>query len=269
MKERTIAEWGHEVLRLKPLQRDDELLQLVKEWFTGHPLSAESKKRLADAGYIYEGVLELPWKATPCCEAFIGERDPEFLRQLREQAQREKRKGRCIEGAEGALRLGLLRHDRDGGFLMTRRGRAVDGIQLLHALIDPSMPFVTLAVHFHMGMGCYEAELMDERLHDGKEQWVRMRKRILTSLTNEERMLVGLRPAEKPSASEKKVKVVGIPGTSDEVELEKTVKDLILETARRLKGEQQCPPNARPTASVAGMQRFGASFLQDVTSGPS
>lgn len=208
MKTESSKERTQQPRKPKPLKRDNELLAMVKRRYSGyHGLSKDDMKRLADAGYICQGVTGLVWEVTPACRALLWEHDPTFMREYYDTLQRAYGEKPCwSEAVSEALRLDLLLVDADGYLQMTARGRSLDGLQMVHALIHPDMPFTTLAVQFHGCARGREAQAMHHALDDNTKDWARMRERILASLTGEERLLVGLPPAEELSESEQQIK---------------------------------------------------------------
>ena len=224
-----------------PIQHDDDLLEIVKMALMGKRPSAKDTRRLVDAGYIYRH--QSMWIVSQSCIDLIWKSDPEFMQSLHEQADRDLREESSAKVQEAAELNGLLEHraEYSRGYrqdlsFMTGRGRTVDGLQLLHALTDPDMPFITMAVQFDRfpDIGLPHAA-MQKVLHDGKQEWIQMRERILAGLTDEERILVGLPVTEKLSESAEQDQPTESPPPDSEANMEEKVKGLILDTARRLK----------------------------------
>lgn len=207
------------------MHHDDELLALYNRWLEGVRPSEDDMARLVDAGYLYKKLRRLDWEPTPACKRMTLAHNPESMRQWNEAIQNMCGEQSC--SLKEALSLGLLL-DAGGYWCMTSTGSLFDGLQLLHALIYPDMPFTTHAAHFHGCAKGQEAEAMHHALDDGKEEWAGMRERILTSLTDEDRLLLGLLPREEERLCPE------LPPTEELSEREGKIKDLILDTAERV-----------------------------------
>ena len=227
------------------LQRDEELMEIVKEGLRAGYIFEEEMRRLITAGYVCESSITLIVSAP--CYRLLSEDDPEYERELERIADWNEEDRECGTVMDAAELNGLLGTTPDYEYEMgyhlsftTERGETVDGLQLLHALIDPHMPFITMAVQFdEYPKVDLPAYAMRDVLYEEQPRWIQMRKRILASLTDKERILVGLPTIEKLSEraelDQSTESPLSFSEDEPEDEMEEKVRDLILSTARRLK----------------------------------